>query len=324
MQTGLIVPRKSVRLTQGSGPWAILLCVGFILTTMLELLTIRFTKGADGRWMAAAAETPDNWFVILVLLVSLVSMIGGVIFLSYRIGEWRRGERISLSSLASGTDVIYMCAWLQFLNIGMLIAFQFFLHRPVFPEGTIGSLITSASLQVMILAVAFFQFKGRHQAIGLGWPRHLGKMLTAIVVLFLLIVYAMDLLVTNPLADLLNLSLESEREKQIESEILSAKQTNLPNVVTSILVIGVMVPIAEEILFRGVIQTFLVSRLGAWIGIGLSSLWFALLHVDLALFVPLFLIGAALGFIRHRFQSLWGAVLLHSLNNLMSMFVYFQ
>ncbi|WP_134685290.1 CPBP family intramembrane glutamic endopeptidase [Brevibacillus migulae] len=324
MQTELIVPRRSTRLTQGSGPWAILLCAGFILTTVLELLTVRFTKGADGRWVATVSETPESWFLILVLIVSVISMIGGVIFLGYRIGEWRRGERVSWSRLATGADVIYMCAWLQFLNIGMLIAAEFFLQTPLFPEGTIGSLFSSASLQIMILVVAFFQFRGRHQAIGLGRPRHLGKMLAVIVVLFLLIVFAMDFLITNPLADLLNLSLESEREQQIESEILSAKQTNLPNVITSILVIGVLVPIAEEILFRGVIQTFLVRRLGAWIGIGLSSLWFALLHVDLALFAPLFLIGAALGFIRHRFQSLWGAVLLHSLNNLMSMFVYFQ
>lgn len=324
MQTGLGVQRRSTRLSHGSGPWAILLCIGFILSMLLELLTVRFTKGADGRWIATTAEAADNWFLIVVLLVSLLSLIAGAIFLYQRIAEWLRREWIPFSRQVTGTDVIYTCAWLQLLNIGLLFAVEFFLPQPLFAAGSLGSMLSSASLQIMILLVAFFCFRGRSAAIGWGRPRHIGKMIATILVLFLLIVFALDLFVTNPIADLLNLSLESEREQQIEQELLSAKQRNIQNVLASALVIGVMVPIAEEILFRGVIQTFLARRLGAWLGIGLSSLWFALLHVDLALFAPLFLIGAALGFVRHRFDSLWGAIILHSMNNLMSMYIYFQ
>lgn len=324
MQTGLGVPRKSTRLSHGSGPWAILLCIGFILTMLLELLTVRFTKGADGRWIATTAEASESWFVTIVLIVSFLSLIGGAIFLYQRIAEWLRRDWVPFSRQVTGTDLIYTCAWLQLLNIGLLFSVEFFLPQPLFAEGSLGSMLSSAALQIMILLVAFFQFRGRSDAIGLGRPRHIGKMIAAIFLLFLLIVFALDLFVTNPIADLLNLSLESERERQIENEILSAKQHDMQNVLASAMVIGVMVPIAEEILFRGIIQTYLVRRIGAWLGIGISSLWFALLHVDLALFVPLFLIGAALGFVRHRFQSLWGAIALHSMNNLMSMYVYFQ
>lgn len=324
MQTGLADPRRNRRLTRGSGPWAVVLCIGFILTMLLELGTVRLIKGTDGRWLATTAAATDGWFVVVVMIISLLSLIGGAIFIVLCGKEWLSGERLPLYQQVTGTDVIYMCAWLQAINISFLFAAQLLLPQPLFPKGSLGSLLSTASLQIAILAVALFQFHGRKEAIGFGRPRHLGKMLTVILILFLLIVFALDFLVTNPLAELLNLSLESEREKQIENEIISAKHSNIRNVLASVLVIGGLVPIAEEILFRGLIQTYLVRRWGAWLGIGFSSLWFALLHVDVALFVPLFLIGAALGFVRHRYQSLWGAILLHSLNNLMSMFVYFE
>lgn len=101
-------------------------------------------------------------------------------------------------------------------------------------------------------------------------------MLVLLLVLFLLIVLLLDVLVTNPIADWLGLSLSSEREQQIEKEIVSAKDTDLLAALASLAVIGIMVPIAEEILFRGVIQTYLVRRVGAVAGIVLNGFWFAL------------------------------------------------
>ncbi|MBL1541388.1 CPBP family intramembrane metalloprotease, partial [Klebsiella pneumoniae] len=83
----------------------------------------------------------------------------------------------------------------------------------------------------------------------------------------------------------------------------------------------VVAPIGEEILFRGVIQTYFTRRLGVIAAIFISSFWFALIHMDAAFFAPLFVIGAALGLVRHLFGTIWAPILLHSLNNLMSVFV---
>jgi len=46
--------------------------------------------------------------------------------------------------------------------------------------------------------------------------------------------------------------------------------------------------------------------------------------VDVALLAPLFVIGLCLGYLRHRFQSIWGAVVLHVINNLTGVLHYFH
>jgi membrane protease YdiL (CAAX protease family) len=323
MQTGLEYPLDSGRNRRGSKPWAVLLFIGFLLTMLAELLTFRFEAGADGRWVISTAQEPQHWVMILILLISLLTLVGGIFFLYHWVHERSKGNRVWSPRMVTGMDVIYTCAWLQLLQIVLLLVVELFIPQTLFAKGSAASLLETASLQLLILVVSFFQFRGRGAAVGLRRPDQPGRMAASIFILLLLILFALDMVITIPVADLFNLSLESEREREIEQEILASQKQHLLHGLASAAIIGLIVPIAEEILFRGVIQSYLVRRLGALIGIVLSSLWFALLHVDLALFAPLFMIGLGLGVLRHRFQSLWGAIILHSLNNLMSVVVYF-
>ncbi|MBO8164839.1 MAG: CPBP family intramembrane metalloprotease [Brevibacillus sp.] len=311
------VPRRSKR-------WAILLLSGYLFQLAFELSLIRFTPGGDGRWVAYLLDEPTPLMMVLLLAVSVVSLFAGIQFVIHLYREKASGKWMRFSTDVDGTDVLYVLAWLHILNTLLLFLYGFFLPYPLFPDGTIGGLLESASLQLFILLIAFFWFRGRGESIGFRRPSHLGRMLVMLTAMFLFIVVALDALVTDPVADFFQLSLESEREKGIENEILQAKETNWLNGVWAIAVIGVMVPIAEEIMFRGVIQTYLVKRWGTIAGIVLTSFWFALIHIDIALFVPLFAIGVALGVIRHRYRSLWGPILLHSLNNLTSMLYYYS
>lgn len=320
-----IRPQLDQRTALGNAKgWAIVLTVGYVYQLCLEYTLIRFTRGTDGRWVASMAQEPEPLAALLLLLGSSFSLIAGIGFVRSILSEWEVHKRLSHRPTAvTSSDVLYMLAWLHFANTVQLFLYTFFLPYPLFREGTVGGLLESASLQVLILLIAGFMFRGRSAQIGFCRPQNTGGMLVALFGMFLLIVFALDLLLTKPIADLLQLSLESEREQGIESEILAAKANHWLTGLWAVVIVGIFVPLAEEVMYRGVIQTYLVKRWGAWIGILLTSFWFALIHFDIALFVPLFVIGLALGLIRHLYRSLWGAILLHSLNNLTSVLHYY-
>lgn len=70
---------------------------------------------------------------------------------------------------------------------------------------------------------------------------------------------------------------------------------------------GVAVPIAEEQVWRGIIQTEFVASWGAVVGILLTAVLFALKHVviDLSLsrVTTLIVLGLVLGVVRHRYRT---------------------
>lgn len=78
---------------------------------------------------------------------------------------------------------------------------------------------------------------------------------------------------------------------------------------------GIAVPFAEELLFRGVLYVWLRERWGLWPGILLSSLIFGVVHVDIAVAGAAFVLGIVLALVFEYSRSLWSAVLVHALNN---------
>ena len=84
-----------------------------------------------------------------------------------------------------------------------------------------------------------------------------------------------------------------------------------------------IIPVFEEIIFRGHLQTSLVQRFGVWPGVSLAAFIFSLLHFDVSFIVPLFLLGLSFGLIRHVCGSLWPAIGLHMLNNAIATLLLF-
>ncbi|MFS0556933.1 CPBP family intramembrane glutamic endopeptidase [Brevibacillus sp. 179-C9.3 HS] len=309
---------------QKSTPWAIMLFIGYWLMFAAEFSMIRFQKGEDGKWVASTVGQPEVWLGLLVFAVTVLSVIATVGFIVSLLKERRQTLWLWGYHELTGNDVLHIVAWLHMFQTGVLLLYGLVLEGTIFSTGTIGGVLESAIFQLFLLILIPLWFRGRLGEIGVCRPVRLGRMLVMLAVLFLLIALVLDAVVTNPIADWFGLSLSSEREQQIEKEIVQAKETDILAALTSLLVIGILVPIAEEILFRGVIQTYLVQRIGSILGIILSSLWFGLLHMDVALFAPLFVIGLLLGFVRHRYQSIWGAVLLHAVNNMTGVLYYFN
>lgn len=77
----------------------------------------------------------------------------------------------------------------------------------------------------------------------------------------------------------------------------------------------VFAPLFEEVMCRGVVLGAVRAKYGvvpAWL---LSSLFFAVLHLQPLLVVNAFVIGLILGFIYIATGSIWASVLLHAANN---------
>lgn len=81
-------------------------------------------------------------------------------------------------------------------------------------------------------------------------------------------------------------------------------------------IVGVIVaPLVEEIFFRGFLFQGFRQRYGWIAALLLSSGIFAAAHLDPVSFIPTFALGAAMGYVYHRSNSLWPSVILHFLNN---------
>lgn len=92
-------------------------------------------------------------------------------------------------------------------------------------------------------------------------------------------------------------------------------------VILMMLFLAVITPIGEELLFRGVVTTALL-RYGPWIGVIGSSLIFALMHGINAVLLAAVIVGLIAGELRRRSGSIWPGVIVHAVNNSITVVVY--
>ena len=85
--------------------------------------------------------------------------------------------------------------------------------------------------------------------------------------------------------------------------------------------IGILAPLAEEVVFRGaILRTLLgiMSKKNHWVAIMISAAIFGVVHANLAQFVNALLMGLLLGWMYYRTKSLVPGILMHWVNNTMA------
>jgi membrane protease YdiL (CAAX protease family) len=82
--------------------------------------------------------------------------------------------------------------------------------------------------------------------------------------------------------------------------------------------IGILVPFAEELLFRGVIYRFIRERWGIWIGVIISAAVFGIAHWDPIVSLNAGLGGIVYALVYERTKSLWPSIIMHSVGNLLA------
>jgi membrane protease YdiL (CAAX protease family) len=88
-------------------------------------------------------------------------------------------------------------------------------------------------------------------------------------------------------------------------------------------VVGLLAPLAEELVFRGaVLRALLRWKSNPWVGIVISALLFALIHMNPAQMPHAFLVGLLLGWMYYRTDSIVPGVVFHWVNNTVAYVLY--
>lgn len=88
---------------------------------------------------------------------------------------------------------------------------------------------------------------------------------------------------------------------------------------------GILAPLKEEVIFRGIFYPPFRRVYGRGKGIILTAGLFALLHFDVVRFIPLFIGGIALTWLYEKTSSLWPSILAHGTwNILMALALWIQ
>ncbi len=85
--------------------------------------------------------------------------------------------------------------------------------------------------------------------------------------------------------------------------------------VLAVLMVVLVGPVIEEMVFRGVLLPAFDARVGRWMALAISSALFAGYHFNPWLFIPTFALGFTAGWLALKRESLWPAIALHSLYN---------
>jgi membrane protease YdiL (CAAX protease family)/NAD-dependent dihydropyrimidine dehydrogenase PreA subunit len=99
------------------------------------------------------------------------------------------------------------------------------------------------------------------------------------------------------------------------TNLLTLFGSDYTGLVLAMLMVVLIGPFVEEVVFRAALLEGLAARLGAWPAIFAQAALFAAFHRSLWLFFPMFVLGAALGWLAHARGSLWPAVAMHALYN---------
>lgn len=84
----------------------------------------------------------------------------------------------------------------------------------------------------------------------------------------------------------------------------------------------IMAPLLEEWLCRGMIlRSLLYNRVPAWLSIGVSAVFFALIHGNLWQAIPAFMLGVLFGYVYYKTGSLKLTMLMHFTNNFLSLLI---
>lgn len=105
---------------------------------------------------------------------------------------------------------------------------------------------------------------------------------------------------------------------EYEPQIVVAWLLTSDSVLTIVLVIVsavVVAPIVEEFFFRCFTYPALRRRLGVTPAILITSAYFALIHLDFFAFMPVFVLGVALGFLYERRQNIVAPAAMHFFHN---------
>ena len=81
----------------------------------------------------------------------------------------------------------------------------------------------------------------------------------------------------------------------------------------------VLAPLAEELVFRGVVYRFLKSRFRPELAVIVSAALFSVIHIEVSVLLPLFVLGIVLALVYEETGDIRAPILFHGIFNLQTM-----
>jgi uncharacterized protein len=118
--------------------------------------------------------------------------------------------------------------------------------------------------------------------------------------------------------------MRTQEDTLIRLNDFMANFTTIPQLLVAIFVMAVVPAIGEEILFRGIIQRKIFSKIHhTHLAIWLSAALFSAIHLQFYGFLPRMLLGAMFGYLYVWSSSLWIPILAHFVNNAVTVVMFF-
>ncbi len=225
----------------------------------------------------------------------------------------RAGLNITWSALDGIYSILFIAAALVGVYFGSARIFIALSNRQLLSENISNiSFIVLYGIQVLLMMgvvwyVALHKRKGRLRDLGVRYYS-IGKTLwyTLISLIAIFIISFAYVFVMNSV-----FGIEAPASK---IEVLVKNQSISNNIL--LIVVAFIGPVIEEVFFRGFLYSAFKKNWGVLPALLLSSVLFSIVHLQLYSFVPLMIIGWLLAYIFEKTKSLFPAIFLHGVYNL--------
>ena len=185
----------------------------------------------------------------------------------------------------------------------------------VFAAKTIQFMFTLGAF--LIPGLIFARLAGPRPGAYLGLERPSSLMQVVLALLILLASLPMVGLLAewNQLWPLPDMLAELEKDAKTQTEMI-LKMPDLASLAVNLVLIALAPAIAEEVLFRGVMQNIVLRIVkNGWVAVAVTALFFSFIHFQFLGFMPRAMLGFLLGAIYLMTGNLWLSILAHFLNN---------
>ena len=99
------------------------------------------------------------------------------------------------------------------------------------------------------------------------------------------------------------------------------KYKDIKSIIIVILIVGIIMPVLEELIFRGILYQALRSKLSIFFSIFISSLIFAVIHINLLYIFPIMIIGIVCAYAFEKTKNILIPIVIHVVNNLFTVII---
>ncbi|SDY47086.1 CAAX protease self-immunity [Thermoactinomyces sp. DSM 45892] len=288
--------------------WITMIC--FWSTLFIRFLFIEVTR-TDENLLRFTEASPDGFEALLCLALYTLGFLAFILFVIFGFTERFFLERRMIDRI-KWTDLAIFCSW-------------------IYVPWLIENIYNNRMILFFTSCVIAGLFLNQKRFVLIGFHAPIKK-----VLLFFCVIFAFGLIqvlqfIGVELNSYLGIDQYSDRENSIKNSYqmdtdatmnsFSSATSTSSNAALTFLAVCLLAPIAEEILFRGYLQTLLTHYTGRVLSVILTAFLFSLYHVDVASFFPLFFTGIIFGVFREAFKSVWAASALHMfMNTLFSLY----